>query len=78
MSRAEPSILGVVTIRINAELEALIKQDVQRGPYRTEVAAKIEEGYNAALRGDLMDGGQLRARMEERKQAWTADQRRNK
>jgi Arc/MetJ-type ribon-helix-helix transcriptional regulator len=74
MSHAEPGIFGVVTIRINPELEALIKQDVQRGPYRTveefvesavsilheqeawlaqhraEIAAKIEEGFNAAQR----------------------------
>jgi putative addiction module CopG family antidote len=100
MSEGEPGILRVVTIRINPELEALIKQDVQRGPYRTveefvesavsmlheqeawlaqhraEIAAKIEEGFSAAQRGELMDGGQLRARMEERKQAWMADQRR--
>jgi antitoxin ParD1/3/4 len=81
-------------------LEALIEQDVQRGPYRTvqefvesavsmlheqetwlaqhrgEIAAKIEEGFNAAQRGELIDGGQLRARMEGRKQAWMADQHR--
>ena len=85
----QPGILGVVTIRINPELEALIEQDVQRGPYRTvqefvesavsmlheqetwlaqhraEIAAKIEEGFNAAQRGELMDGGQVRARMNQ-------------
>jgi antitoxin ParD1/3/4 len=89
-----------MTITLKPELEALIKQDVQRGPYRTveefvesavsmlheqeawiaqhraEIAAKIEEGYRAAQRGELMDGGQVRAKMEERKQAWTAEQHR--
>jgi antitoxin ParD1/3/4 len=93
----QPGILVVVTIRINPELEALIRQDVERGSYqsieefvesavsmlheqeawlaqhRAEIAAKIEEGFNAAQRGELIDGGQLRARMEERKQAWMAD-----
>ena len=75
-----------MTIRIKAELEALIKQDVPRGPYRTvkefvesavstlheqeawfaehrgTIAAKIEEGYRAGQRGELMDGGQVRAK----------------
>jgi putative addiction module CopG family antidote len=89
-----------MTIKLKPELETLIKQDVQRGPYRSveefvesavsmlhgqeewlaqnraEIAEKIEEGYNAAQRAELMDGGQLRARMEERKQAWMAEQHR--
>ena len=87
-------------IRLRPELEDLIKQDVERGSYKTvdeyvecavsmlheqetwlaqhrgEIAAKIEEGFNAAQRGELIDGGQLRARMEGRKQAWMADQHR--
>ena len=89
-----------MTINLTPELEALIKQDLERGPYRTveefvesavsmlheretwlaqhraEVAKKIEEGFNAAQRGELIDAGQVRTGMEERKQAWMAEQRR--
>jgi putative addiction module CopG family antidote len=83
-----------MTIHLKPELEALIQQDVERGPYqsvdefvqqavqmlheqeqwlaenRTEIAAKIEAGYASAQRGDLLDAEQVRARLNERKQAW--------
>jgi putative addiction module CopG family antidote len=82
-----------VTIHLKPELEALIQQDVERGPYRSvdefvqravemlheqeqlfadsraEIAAKIEAGYASAERGDLLDAEQVRAGMNERKQA---------
>lgn len=78
-------------IHIRPELEELIRQDVQRGPYqdvdeyvehavsilhqqeawfaanRAEVAAKIEDGYAAAQRGDLIDGDEVRSRLDELK-----------
>jgi Arc/MetJ-type ribon-helix-helix transcriptional regulator len=90
-----------MTIKLKPELETLIKQDIQHGPYQTveefvesavsmlheqetwltqhraDIALKIEEGYKAAQRGELMDGGQVRARMEERKQAWMAEHHRD-
>ena len=86
-----------MTIKLKPELETLIKQDIQRGPYQTveefvesavsmlheqetwlaqhraDIASKIGEGYDAAQRGELMDGGEVRAGMEERKQAWKAE-----
>ena len=37
--------------------------------------AKIEEGYAAAQRGELIDSDQVRAQMEEKKRAWVAEQR---
>ena len=81
-------------IELKPEIEALIKQDVERGLYKSvdefveqavsllheqeawlaeqgsEIRAKIEEGYPAAERGELMDSGEVRARLEEKKRAW--------
>jgi antitoxin ParD1/3/4 len=37
--------------------------------------AKIDEGYAAAQRGELLDPDQVRAQMEERKRAWRSGQR---
>jgi len=86
-------------IQLRPELEQLIKQDVQRGPYQTvdefvehavsllheqeawlaehgsEIRDKIEEGYAAAQRGELVDSDQVRSRLDERKRAWLSDKR---
>ena len=47
----------------------------ERDTWLAENRAKIEEGYAAAQRGDLTDSDQVRARMEEKKRAWLAEQR---
>jgi antitoxin ParD1/3/4 len=89
----------VMKIHLRPELEELIKQDVQRGPYQTvdefvehaisllheqeawlaehgsEIRAKIEQGYAAAQRGELIDSDQVRSRLDERKRAWLAEKR---
>jgi putative addiction module CopG family antidote len=86
----------VMKIHLRPELEQLIKQDVQRGPYQTvdefvehavsllheqetwlaehscEIREKIEQGYAAAQRGELIDSGEIRSRLDERKRAWLA------
>jgi putative addiction module CopG family antidote len=86
-------------IHLRPELEELIKQDVQRGPYQsvdefvelavsllheqetwladhgTELREKIEQGYAAAQRGELIDSDRVRSIIQERKRAWLADQR---
>ena len=78
-------------IRLRPELEAAIRQDVQRGAYQTvdeyiehavsmlheqeawlaahhtEIELKINEGYAAAQRGDLLQPEEVRARLGERK-----------
>jgi putative addiction module CopG family antidote len=80
-----------MNVRLRPELEALIKQDVQRGPYqsvdefvervvamlheqeawlaanRAEIKAKIDEGYAAARRGELIDSTEARSQLNERK-----------
>ena len=86
-------------IHLRPELEELVKQDVQRGPYQTvdefgehaisllhqqeawlsehgsEIRARIEQGYAAAQRGELIDSGQARSELDERKRAWLAEKR---
>jgi antitoxin ParD1/3/4 len=80
-------------IRLRPELEDLIKQDVQRGSYKTvdefvecavsmlheqevwlaqnraQIGAKIDDGYAAAQRGELIDADAVRSRLKELKQA---------
>jgi antitoxin ParD1/3/4 len=89
----------VMKIHLRPELEQLIKQDVQRGPYQTvdefvehavsllheqetwlaehgsEIRAKIEQGYAASQRGELIDSDQVRSRLDERKRVWLAHRR---
>jgi len=86
-------------IELRPELEKLIKQDLERGPYqtvdefveraisllheqeawlaehRTEIAAKIERGYAAAQRGELLDSDEVRSRVADRKRSWLPSKR---
>ena len=86
-------------IELKPELEALIKQDVERGPYKSvdefveqavsllheqeawlaeqgsEIRAKIEEGYAAAQRRELIDSSEVRSRLEQKKRAWLSENR---
>jgi Arc/MetJ-type ribon-helix-helix transcriptional regulator len=85
--------------RLRPELEKLIEEDIQRGPYqsvdefveravsllheqevclaehRTEIGAKIEEGYAAARGGELLDSDSVRQLMDERKTSWLSEHR---
>ena len=87
-------------IELRPELEAMIKQDVERGLYKSvdefvaeavsllheqetwlaeqgsEIRAKIEKGFAAAQRGELIGSGEVRSRMEEKKRAWSTEKRR--
>jgi antitoxin ParD1/3/4 len=86
-------------IELRPELEALIKQDVERGPYKSvdkfveqavsllheqgawlaeqgsEIRAKIEEGYAAAQRGELIDSSEVCSRLEAKKRNWLSEAR---
>ncbi len=53
------------------ELELLREQQ----SWLAENRAKIEEGYAAAQRGELIDGDQVRARLEEHKRDWVSQHR---
>ena len=74
-------------IHLRPELEALVRQDVQRGSYQTideyvehaisilhqqeawlaanraEISAKIDQGYRAAQRGELLEPDEMRDRL---------------
>ena len=87
-------------IRLRPELEELIKQDVQRGPYqsvdefveqavsmlheqevwlaanRTEIAAKIDEGYAAAQRRELIEADDVGPELNKLKRARFGQQHR--
>jgi putative addiction module CopG family antidote len=41
----------------------------------SEIRAKIEHGYASAQRGELIDSGEVRAKLEEKKRAWLAEKR---
>jgi Arc/MetJ-type ribon-helix-helix transcriptional regulator len=80
-------------IRLRPELEDLIKQDIQRGSYKTvdefvecavsmlheqevwlaqnraEIGTRIDQGYAAAQRGELIDADAARSRLRDLKQA---------
>ena len=53
----------------------LHEQKVWLRENRSDIAAKIEEGYASALRGDLVDGEDSMARREARKSAWMCQRR---
>jgi Arc/MetJ-type ribon-helix-helix transcriptional regulator len=88
-------------IRLRPEIEDLIKQDVQRGSYKTVdefvecavsmlheqevwlaqnhagIGARIEEGYAAAQRGELVDADAARLRLKKLKQTRSDEMQRN-
>ena len=57
---------------IQRALELLHRRD----SWLVENRKKIEEGYAAAQRGELIDSDEVRAKMEERKRTWRAEQHR--
>jgi putative addiction module CopG family antidote len=81
-------------IRLKPELEAMIREDLARGPYnsaeelieqavselheredwlaqhRDEISRKIDEGWQSAKQGRLMDADEVKSAMEARKKAW--------
>jgi predicted transcriptional regulator len=44
--------------------------------HRSEISAKIEQGYAAAQRGDLIDSDDVRSKLQQRKRALLDDKRR--
>ena len=45
----------------------------ERDAWLADHRAKIEEGYAAAQRGELVDSEQVRSEMEQKKRAWLAE-----
>ena len=53
----------------------LHEQEAWLAEQGTEIRAKIEEGYAAVQRGELIDSDQVRSGLDERKLAWLAEKR---
>jgi putative addiction module CopG family antidote len=48
----------------------LHEQETWLAEHSSEIREKIEQGYAAAKRGELIDSSQVRSQMDERKRAW--------
>jgi hypothetical protein len=53
----------------------LHEQETWLANHRSEIATKIEAGYAAAQRGELIDPDQFRSSLEDRKRAWLPGKR---
>jgi putative addiction module CopG family antidote len=53
----------------------LHEQEAWLAEHGSEIREKIEQGYAAAQRGELIDADQVRSRVDEKKRAWLADKR---
>jgi Arc/MetJ-type ribon-helix-helix transcriptional regulator len=54
----------------------LHQQEAWLAEHGSEIRPKIEEGYGAAQRGELIGSGEVRAELQEKKRAWLAKNRR--
>jgi len=57
-------------------LSLLHEQEAWLADHRSEIAAKIEQGYAAAQRGDLIDSEEVRSELQRKKRTWVDDKRR--
>jgi antitoxin ParD1/3/4 len=51
----------------------LHEQEAWLAEHGSEIREKIEQGYAAAQRGELMDSDKVRSQLEEKKKAWLAE-----
>ena len=61
---------------VEQAVQMLHEQEQWLADNHADIAAKIEEGYVSAERGDLLDPEQVRAQIDERKQAWRNENQR--
>jgi putative addiction module CopG family antidote len=54
----------------------LHEQETWLAEHAAEIAAKIQEGYAAAKRGELIDSEKMQQAMDQKKRAWLADKSR--
>jgi Arc/MetJ-type ribon-helix-helix transcriptional regulator len=60
---------------VERAVSLLHEQEAWYAFHRDEIAGKIEEGWNAAARGELVSDKEVQAHMQERKRAWSEQQR---
>lgn len=56
-------------------ISMLHEQETWLVEHRSEISARVDAGYAAAQRGDLIDSDQVQLTLEEKKRAWLANQR---
>ena len=58
---------------VECAVQMLHEQEEWLSANRAEISAKIDEGYAAAQRGELIDGDQVREQMAQKKRALLSD-----
>ena len=60
---------------VERAVNLLHEQEAWFASHCNEIAGKVEEGWNAAERGELTGEREVQAQMQERKRAWIEQQR---
>jgi Arc/MetJ-type ribon-helix-helix transcriptional regulator len=60
---------------VERAVSLLHEQEMWLAEHRTEIGAKIEEGYGSAQRGVLLDSDSVRQVMDKRKTSWLSEHR---
>jgi Arc/MetJ-type ribon-helix-helix transcriptional regulator len=60
---------------VERAVSLLHEQEAWFASHHDEIAGKIEDGWNAATRGELATDKEVQAHMKERKRAWSEQQR---
>jgi len=60
---------------VERALEFLALEEDWLTENRSEISARVQEGWDAAQRGELIDADQVRANLTEKKEAWLAERR---
>jgi len=61
---------------VEQAVQMLHEQEQWLADNHSDIAAKIEEGYASAESGELLEPGQVRAQIDERKRAWQNEKQR--
>ena len=60
---------------VEQAVSLLHAQEAWLAEHKSEIAAKIQVGFAAAQRGELVEPEQARSTLEERKRAWAANRK---
>jgi putative addiction module CopG family antidote len=56
-------------------ISLLHEREAWLAEHGSEIRVKIEQGYASAQRGELIDSGEVRSKLDEKKRAWLAEKR---
>jgi antitoxin ParD1/3/4 len=60
---------------VERALEFLAVEEDWLSENRSDISARVQEGWDAAQRGELVDADEVRANLAEKKAAWLAEHR---